>query len=177
MGKIVSLINTTPDGFTDARYTVSCAEFYEFSYDILHTFELFQNLWPARLESETATEWQIKLAQKLTDMPKVVYSSTLKTTTWANTTIAPKIDIENINAYKHEGKKGLMIHGSMQLVSALTKLKLIDEYYFCIQPHIAGMGSVRLFENIHLDAQLPLNYLGSKQLKSGVHIIHYQTQM
>jgi dihydrofolate reductase len=186
MGKVISLINTTPDGFADARYTIADNEFYEFSQGLLsdiqtiafgrNTFELFQNLWPSRLESENATEWQIKLAKKLTDMPKVVYSSTLQSTKWINTTIAQKVDSANINSYKQEGKKGLIIHGSLQLVASLTEMKLIDEYYFCIQPFIAGNGSVRLFDKVNLETNSPLKYIGSKQLKSGVHIIHYQSE-
>ncbi len=30
MGKVMSLINTTPDGFVDGKYAIIDAEFYEF---------------------------------------------------------------------------------------------------------------------------------------------------
>ncbi len=183
MGKITSLINTTPDGFADAQYVTPDAEFFEFTQSLLpvtstiafgrNTFELFQNIWPPRLDKANATEWQVKMARALTDKPKTVYSSTLKTTTWNNSIIVPKIEAEHIKAYKQEGKGGLLTLGSPSLVEALTAINLIDEYYFCIQPIIAGKGSVRLFSKLNLDAGRPLKYVDSTQLKSGMHIIHY----
>jgi len=184
MGKIISSINVTPDGFVDAPYTIADAEFFDFSHELLaktatvglgrNTFELFQSIWPPRLKKENATEWQMKMAKALTDIPKAVYSSTLKTTTWSNSTIVPKIDVEYINSYKQEGKGGLLTLGSPTLVAALTEMNLVDDYYFCMQPLIAGKGDARLFDKIKLNTSHALNYVDSKQLKSGVHIIHYQ---
>jgi dihydrofolate reductase len=184
MGKIISSINVTPDGFVDAPYTIADADFFEISHELLvttetvafgrNTFELFQTIWPPRLEKENATEWQMKMARALTDIPKTVYSSTLRTTRWNNSTIVPKIDAEHINRYKLEGKGGLLILGSPSLVATLTELNLIDDYYFCIQPIIAGKGNVRLFDKLNLGAPHPLKYVDSTQLKSGVHIVHYK---
>ncbi len=185
MGKVMSLINTTPDGFVDGKYAIIDAEFYEFTHGLLshtktvafgrNTFELFQNRWPPILEKENAPEWQVRMAKALNDKHKAVYSSTLKTTTWNNSTIVQKVDAGHINSYKQEGKEGLLTLGSLGLVAALTEMKLIDDYYFCIQPLIAGNGDVRLFDKMNLDACRPLKYVDSKQLKSGVHIIHYQS--
>ncbi len=115
------------------------------------------------------------MAKALNDKHKAVYSSTLKTTTWNNSTIVQKVDAGHINSYKQEGKEGLLTLGSLGLVAALIEMKLIDDYYFCIQPLIAGNGDVRLFDKMNLDACRPLKYVDSKQLKSGVHIIHYQS--
>jgi dihydrofolate reductase len=186
MGKVISLINTTPDGFADARYTIADAEYFEFSHNLQadirtiafgrNTFEMFQELWPPRLKKENATEWQMKMARALRDMPKEVYSSTLKTTRWDNSTIVSKIDVAHINSFKREGKGGLLTLGSLNLVAALTEMKLIDDYYFCIQSLLAGKGSVRLFDKINLGSSQPLKYIDSKQLKSGVHIIHYRIE-
>jgi len=185
MGKVISLINTTPDGFADGHYTIADAEFFEFTHSILadistvafgrNSFDLFQKIWPPRLKKENATEWQVKMANALTDIPKVVYSSTLTTTIWGNSTIVKRIDVEYINSYKQKGKKGLLTLASPNLVAALTEMKLIDDYYFCIQPLLAGNGSVRLFDKVKLNEPRPLRYVDSKQLKSGVHIIHYQS--
>jgi len=184
MGKVVSSINITPDGFADGQYTIADAEFFEFTHGLLadtrtvalgrNTFELFQSIWPPRLEKENATEWQMKMARALTDIPKAVYSSTLQTTTWNNSNIVPKIDVEHINSYKQEGNGGLLTIASPSLVAALTEMDLIDDYYFCIQPFIAGKGGVRLFDKLNLEAPRTLKYVDSTELKSGVHIIHYQ---
>ena len=184
MGKVMSLIYTTPDGFVDGQYAKSDAEFNEFWHGLLsdtrtvafgrNTFELFQNYQTSRLENENTPEWQMRMARALTDIPKVVYSSILKTTLWNNSTIVQKIDTEHINTYKHEGKGGLLIIGSPGLIAAFTKMKLIDDYYFCIQPLIAGNSGVRLFDKVKLDMPRPLKYVDSTQLESGGHVIHYQ---
>ena len=185
MGKVMSLINTTPDGFVDAQYVTPDSEYFEFIHGLLsdtrtvafgrNTFELFQNRWPPILEDENAPEWRVKMARALSDKHKVAYSSTLKTTTWNNSSIVQKVDAAHINSYKQKGKEGLLTFGSLGLVAALTEMKLIDDYYFCIQPLIAGSGGVRLFDKMNLDMCRPLKYVDSKQLKSGVHIIHYQS--
>jgi dihydrofolate reductase len=184
MGKIISFINTTPDGFADSQYVTPDMEYFEFVHDILvdvqtvaygrNTFELFQQLWPARLESDETPYWQVKMAQALTDIPKQVYSSTLHTTTWSNSTIVRSLDVKAIRRFKQPDEKGLLTFGSLALVAALTQNQLVDDYYFCIHPLIAGAGSTRLFSKITLNAPQPLKMKSAKVLQSGVVIVHYQ---
>jgi dihydrofolate reductase len=184
MGRVMSLINTTPDGFADGKYAIIDAEFYEFTYGLLantatiafgrNTFELFQQRWPAILEDKNATPWHRKMARAMNEKHKAVWSPTLTTTTWNNSTIVPKLDAGYINVYKDKNSEGLLTFGSLKLVEALTAMNLIDDYYFCIQPLIAGNGDIRLFDGTSLTVPCPLTYAGSTQLKSGVQINHYQ---
>ena len=184
MGKVISLINTTPDGFVDSQYVNADAEFHEFVHGLLtetqtvafgrNSFELFQQIWPAILKKEGAPEPQVRMARALTDIPKYVFSSELSETTWANTEIVKTIDSDMINQFKKTGHKGLLTIGSPGIVAALTKLGLVDEYYFSIQSVMAGGGKARLFDKINLDARQPLKFIGSKPLKSGVIILNYQ---
>lgn len=186
MGRVMSLINSTPDGFVDGKLAVIDAEYYEFTHDLLansstiafgrNTFEMFQDRWMAILEDEKKLEWQRKMARALNEKHKAVYSSTLKTTKWNNSFIEQKVDVEQINVYKQEGNGGLVTFGSLELVAALTEMHLIDDYYFCIQPLIAGNGDLRLFSKLKLDTNRSLRYRNSTTLKSGVHIIHYQSE-
>jgi len=182
--KIISLINTTPDGFLDAQYANADAEFFEFTHDLLaetqtvvfgrNTFELFQQVWPARLEKDDTPAWQKKMARALNDIPKQVYSSGLNSTTWDNSTIVNAIDVEAISRSKQADQKGLLILGSLGLVAALSQKQLVDDYYFAIQPLIAGGGGFRLFDKIKLNASQPLKLVSTKVLRSGVVIIHYE---
>jgi dihydrofolate reductase len=183
MGRVICMVNITPDGFTDGKYATTDAEFYEFVHELLaetrtvafggNTFSMFQNIWPATLENENSPEYQIKMAKALHSKHKAVYSSTLKTTTWNNSTIEPKVDAGQINTYKQKGQKGLLTIGSLGLVASLTDMDLVDDYYFCFQPLIAGNGDSRLFDKFNLNDTRPLKYEDSRQLKNGVHIIHY----
>ena len=103
----MSLINTTPDGFADGKYAIIDAEFYEFTHGLLagtetiafgrNTFELFQDRWMTILDDETMKEWQLNMAKALNDKPKAVYSSTLKTTKWNNSSIVQEVDAKQIN--------------------------------------------------------------------------------
>ena len=159
MGKIISSINITPDGFVDAQYTNADADFFEFTHHILagtqtvafgrNTFELFQRVWPPRLEKD--------------DTPA-----------WNNSTIVKAIDVEEINHFKRADQKGLLILGSPALVATLTEMQLVDDYYFCIQPLIAGGGSIHLFDQVKLETPQPLKLKSAKALKSGVLIVHYE---
>jgi dihydrofolate reductase len=184
MGKVISLINTTPDGFVDSQYVNADPEFHEFVHGLLadtqtvafgrNSFELFQQIWPAVLEKDGAPEPQVKMAKALTAIPKNVFSSGLVSTTWHNSTIVKTIDNDEITKFKQADQKGLLTIGSPGLVAALTEMKLVDDYFFSIQPLIAGSGSVRLFDKLSLETRQPLKFVNTKQLKSGVLIIHYQ---
>jgi dihydrofolate reductase len=83
------------------------------------------------------------------------------------------VDAGQINTYKQKGQKGLLTIGSLGLVASLTDMDLVDDYYFCFQPLIAGNGDSRLFDKFNLNDTRPLKYEDSRQLKNGVHIIHY----
>lgn len=186
MGRIKSLINITADGFADSQYVIVDPEYYEFTHGLLSdtrtiafgrkTFEQFQDRWPPMLEKKDATDWQLKMARVLDDKQKIVFSSTLKTTRWNNTSIVQNLNADCLSNYKKQGEGGLTTIGSFSLVAALAVMNLIDDYYFCIQPLIAGSGSIRLFEKIKLDTIRPLEYVDSQQLETGVHIIHYQSE-
>ncbi|PSL44255.1 hypothetical protein CLV51_106121 [Chitinophaga niastensis] len=141
MGKVISFINTTPDGFVDSQYVTPDIEYFEFIHDLLaetqtvaygrNTFELFQQVWPARLENNDTPEWQVRMAQALTDIPKQVYSSGLNSTTWNNSAIVRAINVEAINQFKHADQKGLPTFGSLGLVAALTEKQLVAVVSAC----------------------------------------------
>ena len=184
MGKIISLINITADGFVDSQYVNADAEFHEFVHTLLaqtqtvafgrNSFEMFQQIWPAILQKPDAPESQVRMARALTNKPKQVYSSALTTTTWDNSSIINEINENELKRYKQDGEQGLLTIGSPGLIANLTKLQLVDDYYFSVQPLIAGGGNVRLFDKLKLDGRQPLKLIDTKLLKTGVLIVHYQ---
>jgi dihydrofolate reductase len=184
MGKLISLINITADGFCDSQYVIADAEFHDFVHGLLdntqtvvfgrNTFEFFQQVWPPVLEKENQPESQVRMAQALNDIDKIAFSVTLDNTTWHNSYIMKKFDADEINAFKKSFDKNMLIIGSPGLVSSMTKMNLVDEYYFSVQPTIAGSGKVRLFDNSNLDKRQPLKFIGTKLLRSGVVINNYQ---
>lgn len=184
MGKVIALINITADGFCDSHYVNANAEFHEFVHPLLagadnvgfgrNSFELFQQVWPAVLEKEDPPESQLRMARALTDKSKLVFSQTLEDFTWPNTAIIKLADPDLISRYREAGSGDLLTIGSPGLVASLTQQDLVDDYYFSVQPVIAGGGGVRLFDKFQLDARKQLEYLESTALASGVIINHYQ---
>jgi dihydrofolate reductase len=183
MGKITSLINTTVDGFVDSHYVIADAEFHEYVHGLLkdtevvafgkNTFEIFQNVWPAVLEKDDQPASQTKMARALHEIDKIVFSDTIKHTTWHNTRIET-LNAKKINDFRHADRKNLLTIGSPGIVAALTKLNLVDDYYFPVQPTIAGNGQSRLFDQIKLESKQPLKFISATPLNSGVVIIHYK---
>jgi dihydrofolate reductase len=185
MGRIISCINITLDGIIDARHTIADAAFFEFIQNIMkesqtvafgrNTFELFEPRWTSLLVDATAPEPRRRMAFALNKIDKVVFSKTLKTVNWNNTTIRSEFDAAYFNYYKQNGKGGLLTFGSAKLVASLTALNLIDDYYFFIQPVLSGSQTEKsLFSDVQLEESRTLRYVESKQLSSGVHIIHYE---
>jgi len=184
MGKLIALINITADGFCDAELVNANAEFHEFAHTLIdgaagvgfgrNTFELFQQVWPAVLEKEGQPESQVRMARRLTETPKLVFSHSLAGLSWRNSTVVRLANADLINRYKASDSGDLLTIGSPGLVADLTRQGLVDDYYFSVQPVIAGAGGVRLFDKLQLDARVPLKYVESKPLGSGVIINHYR---
>lgn len=114
------------------------------------------------------------MARALTDKSKLVFSQTLEDFSWRNSAVIKLANPDLINRYREAGSGDLLTIGSPGLVASLTQQDLVDDYYFSVQPVIAGGGGVRLFDKLQLDARKPLTYLGSTPLGSGVVINHYQ---
>lgn len=184
MGKVIALLNITADGFCDAQLVNANAEFHEFAHTLIDgvasvgfgrsTFELFAQVWPAVLENEGQPESQVRMARRLTDTPKLVFSRGLTDPAWRNSTVVRSADAKLIGRYKAADSGDLLTIGSPGLVADLTRQGLVDDYYFSVQPVIAGAGGVRLFDKFQLEAQVPLKYVESKALGSGVIINHYK---
>ena len=184
MGKLITLINSTLDGFCDSQYVNANAEFHEFVHTLLAnthkvvfgrgTFELFQMVWPGVLANPESPASQVKMASALNGLKKVVYSSSLQETTWPNSRIFPKLEAAEIQRWKADSGQDLLTIGSPGLVAELTRLGLVDDYYFSVQPLIAGGGESRLFPQGGLNERQPLKYIDSRHLASGVQILHYQ---
>lgn len=184
MGKVIVLISPTPDGFAEPQNVIIDPEFFAFTQTLMdvseavifgrNTFEQFQDRWPLRLKDENSPAFIKKMAQSLHEIQKIVFSSTLKTTTWHNSEIINKLDVEYIKSFQNNNKGGLLTFGSLRLVESLIEMNMVDDYYFNIQPLISGKGDVRFFNKMNLKAPQPLKYIDCKQLTSGAHIIHYQ---
>jgi dihydrofolate reductase len=84
-------------------------------------------------------------AKPMNDIPKVVFSNSLASADWGETTIAAGDLAEAITRLKQERSDGyLLAHGGARFARSLVETGLIDEYRLAIHPVILGAGE-RLF--------------------------------
>jgi dihydrofolate reductase len=74
------------------------------------------------------------------NVPKVVFSKTLKMVEWNNTRLIKDNIAEEISKLKQQPGKDLVIFGSPGLAQTFIQLDLIDEYRLTVNPVVLGSG-------------------------------------
>jgi dihydrofolate reductase len=107
----------------------------------------------------------------LNPAPKVVFSRTLKTVDWANTTIAAGDTAEEIDKLRLGGDGYIVVWGGVSLWRSLMQLDLIDELRASMFPYVAGEGT-RLFDGVPRSYQLDL--VSSTASSNGILELRYR---
>jgi dihydrofolate reductase len=110
-------------------------------------------------------------ADILTAGRKVVFSRTLQTADWANTTIAAGDTTEEIDKLRQGGDGHIIVWGGVRLWRSLMRLDLIDELRVSLFPYVAGEGT-RLFEGDPRSYQLDL--VSNTASSSGILYLRYR---
>ena len=111
--------------------------------------------YEAIAEAMTTTATDHPFAPILTAARKVVFSRTLKTADWANTTIAAGDTTEEINKLKLGGDGYIIAWGGVSFFRSLMQLDLVDELHVSLFSYVAGEGT-RLFDGVPKSYQLDL---------------------
>lgn len=135
------------------------------------TYQSFAGSWPYVPDNPNASEGEKIYARKLNAMRKIVFSRTLESVEWNNSTLRKEIVPEEIAQLKQEPGRDMLIYGSASIVQALTNHGLIDEYQVLVHPVILG-GGKPLFQNIQ--QQVKLKLVNNKTHPSGVVVLYYQ---
>ena len=85
-------------------------------------------------------------AQRLTAMPKVVFSRTMREPTWANTTVAAGDVADEVARLKAQPGKELVLFGGAEMAGTFVRQGLVDEYRLLLVPTLYG-GGTRLFQD------------------------------
>jgi dihydrofolate reductase len=101
---------------------------------------------------------------------KVVFSRTMKTAGWANTTIAAGDTTEEVDKLRRGGDGHIVVWGGVTLWRSLMERDLIDELHVTLFPYVAGEGT-RLFDGVPKSYQLDLV---SSALSGGVFELRYR---
>ena len=131
------------------------------------TYQLLASYWP----NAAAYEDNPILALMLNDIKKIVFSRTLDRAEWNNSRQIKGNIAEEVVKLKAQPGKDMVIPGSGSIVSALTRLGLIDEYEFMVIPVV--LGRVRSqFEG--LDGRVKMKLIKVETLSSGIVILGYE---
>jgi dihydrofolate reductase len=125
------------------------------------TYEEMSSIWPTSSSD---------FAAPMNEIPKVVFSKTLKHAAWPETRVASGDLAVEIERLKQEPGKDLIAYGGATLDQALTRLGLVDEYRLMIQPAALGQG-LPLFRE--LPAPLHLELVEATTYPSGLAIHIY----
>ena len=114
-----------------------------------------------------------ELAIRNVQSRKIIFSKTLQKAEWINTEIATGDLVDKVNSLKSQSGKDIAVCGGSSFVASLIKNKLIDEYYFYINPVAIGTGD-QIFNQIDDFRRLKLKR--SFAYNSGLVLVHYEKE-
>jgi dihydrofolate reductase len=130
------------------------------------TYELFTQFWP----TDAARKEEPYIAERLTNLPKLVFSRTLRSGSWANTDMIRRPIPEVVRELKQTDGGDVVLLGSSSILAPLWKEGLVDELNLRVQPVVLGKGRP-LFPNE--DPRQNLELQESQMFKSGVAALRY----
>jgi dihydrofolate reductase len=125
--------------------------------------------WPTVASNPESKEEDRWMADKLNNLPKVVFSKTVTHINWTNVRVATDI-MQEVRELKNESGKDIIIYGGAGIVSSFIRENLIDEYHLFINPVIIGKGKT-IFRNIRQKANLKL--IHTTESTTGIVILCY----
>jgi dihydrofolate reductase len=125
------------------------------------TYEMFAATWPA---------YTSEYADRMNNIRKYVFSSTLDTTEWSNSVIISGDPGDAVAELKQQGDGDLVMYGHGPLGQALLERHLIDELRLWVHPLLVGQGTLLLRDG----ARAGLRLAATQTLISGVVILTYQ---
>ena len=131
------------------------------------TYELMASFWPTSF----AAEKMPVVAERMNNLPKVVFSRTLGSALWNNTKLVKNDLIGEVRKMKKESREDMAIMGSGSIVSQLTQNGLIDEYQIVMIPVALGNGRT-MFEGITV--KVPLKLTKTRAFRNGNVLLCYQ---
>ncbi len=156
------------------------AEFNECAIEMLNsvdmlifgrvTYELMVSYWP----TPAAMNDDPIVADKMNNLPKLVFSQTLDKTDWNNTIVVKDNIEEEIRKIIQQPGKDIVILGSGSIVSQLTQSRQIDEYRIMVNPVILGRGTPLLKG---ISNQLALKLLSARTFRNGNVLLCYKPEV
>jgi dihydrofolate reductase len=111
-----------------------------------------------------------EIAELMNKIPKLVFSRTLKSVDWNNSTLVKGSASAEISKLKTQGNGNIYVFGSANLSETFINDNLFDEYRIGIAPVILGSGRPLFRKGI---SSRKLALVSTQQLSTGGVIIRY----
>lgn len=111
-----------------------------------------------------------EIADLMNKIPKLVFSKTLKSADWNNSTLIKENAPAEISKLKTQGGKDIYVFGSADLSETFINDNLFDEYRIGIAPVILGSGRPLFRQEI---AAKNLSLVSTQQLSTGGVVLKY----
>lgn len=180
MRKVIAAMNMSLDGFCDHTEMIADEEIHQHYADLIRdagvliygrkTYQLME-FWRPFVENPSGDKAMDDFAVAIDNASKIVYSRTLKSVDWRNTTLKNEVTKEGILELKQQDGKDLLV-GSPGMIVTFSNLGLIDEYQIAVHPAILGTG-LPLFKNIK--DRINLKLVNTKTFGLGVVVFYYES--
>jgi dihydrofolate reductase len=131
------------------------------------TYELMASYWP----TADALKNNPIVAERMNNLPKVVFSRTLDKASWSNTKLVKGDIAAEMRKMKKEPGENMAIMGSGSIVSQLALEGLIDEYQIVVIPVVLGKGRT-MFDGIK--EKLTLKPTKTRSFRTGNVLLCYE---
>jgi dihydrofolate reductase len=103
-------------------------------------YEGYLGYWPKVKDDPKASPDDLEIARWLDDVPKVVFSRTLRETKWKNSRLARGDAANEVATLKREPGKDIIIQNSTRLAQSLLAAGLVDELQIMVVPVVVTRG-------------------------------------
>ena len=110
-------------------------------------------------------------ADMMNGYPKFVVSTTLREAEWNNSTVITGNVADEVSRLKQQPGKDILVFGSTELVNALVRHGLVDEFRLMVFPIVLG-GGKRLFEDA--GEQRALSLVDTETFGTDVVVLTYE---
>ncbi|GAB3281729.1 dihydrofolate reductase family protein [Larkinella harenae] len=175
-------INVSIDGYCDHTIFNPSEEVHDYFTNLMTEvdlvfygrimYQLMFPFWADVAKHQSGTTDEIRFAQRLTSIDKVVISRSLIDVEDHTRIVRSNPVEELLNLKRQPGKKISL--GSVSLLPELIAAGLIDEFHIVVHPVIAGKGR-RLIEGGTWQEKLSLKLVDTIVFKSGCVALHYLT--
>ncbi len=133
-------------------------------------YEGYLGYWPKVKDDPKASRDDVAISRWLEDVPKVVFSRTLREVKWKNARLARGSAAEEVAALKREPGKDIIIQNSTRLTQSLLAADLVDELQILVAPVVVGSGRA-LFSG--LPRPIELDAAEGTRLDDGTFAVRY----